>query len=69
MSRKKRLLKKKHKRNSESMKAQRKLQKTINQNKTHLNPKTSSLSHEEQLKLAARQHKLKKQLRDHDWSC
>ena len=69
LSRKKQLLEKKHKRNSESMKAQRKLQKTINQNKTHLNPKTSSLSHEEQLKLAARQHKLKKQLRDHDWSC
>lgn len=69
LSRKKRLLKKKHKRNSESMKTQRKLQKTINQNKNQLNPKTSSLSHEEQLKLAARQHKLKKQLRDHDWSC
>lgn len=69
LSRKKRLLKKKHKRNSESMKTQRKLQKTINQNKNQLNPKTSSLSHEEQLKLAARQHKLKKQLRDHDWAC
>ena len=69
LSRKKRLLKKKHKRNSETMKTQRKLQKTINQNKNQLNPKTSSLSHEEQLKLAARQHELKKQLRDHDWSC
>lgn len=51
------------------MKKQRKLQKTINQNKKQLNPKTSSLSHEEQLELAARQHELKKQLRDHDWSC
>ena len=54
--------------NKVCLKRQIYLQKVIAQNKTQLNPKTSSLTAEERLVLADKQHKLKKQLRDHNWS-
>ena len=44
------------------------LQKVIAKNKIQLNPKTSSLTTDDRFVLAIEQHKLKKQLRDHDWS-
>ena len=49
------------------LKKQIQLQKAILKNKIQLNPKTSSLTTEERLVLADKQHKLKKQLRDFNW--
>ena len=54
--------------NKVCLKRQIYLQKVIAQNKIQLNEKTSSLTVEERLVLADKQHKLKKQLRDHNWS-
>ena len=54
--------------NKVCLKRQIYLQKVIAQNKIQLNPKTSSLTTDERLILANKQHKLKKQLRDHNWS-
>lgn len=50
------------------LKKQIQLQVAIAKNKIQLNPKTSSLTIEERLVLADKQHKLKKQLRDYDWN-
>ena len=49
------------------LKKQVQLQKAILKNKIQLNPKTSSLTADERLILADKQHKLKKQLRDFNW--
>lgn len=49
------------------LKKQAQLQKAILKNKIQLNPKTSSLTAEERLDLAVKQHKLKKMLRDFNW--
>lgn len=57
----------KHERQPNYLKKQIQLQKVILKNKTQLNPKTSSLTSEERLVLADKQHKLKKQLRDFNW--
>lgn len=58
-----------HKRKPNYLKKQKQiqLQVAIVKNKIQLNPKTSSLTTEERLVLADKQHKLKKQLRDYDW--
>ena len=54
--------------NKVCLKRQIYLQKVIAKNKIQLNPKTSSLTTDERFVLAIKQHKLKKQLRDHNWS-
>lgn len=59
--------KEKRKRKPNYLKKQIQLQKAILKNKIQLNPKTSSLTAEERLVLADKQHKLKKQLRDFNW--
>lgn len=59
--------KEKLKRKPNYLKKQIQLQKAILKNKIQLNPKTSSLTSEERLVLADKQHKLKKQLRDFNW--
>lgn len=50
------------------LKKQIQLQVAIAKNKIQLNPKTSSLTADDRLILAFKQHKLKKQLRDYDWN-
>lgn len=50
------------------LKKQIQLQVAIAKNKIQLNSKSSSLTNDERLLLALKQHKLKKQLRDHNWS-
>lgn len=55
------------KRYSFDVKKQISLQTAIAKNKVQLNPKTSSLSVDERLVLAEKQHLLKKRLRDHNW--
>ena len=55
------------KRYSVDVKKQISLQTAIAKNKVQLNPKTSSLSVDERLVLAEKQHMLKKRLRDHNW--